>query len=40
MPSRKFLQVPELSRAPRNNRRPQPARGFWEWLLGGYYRGG
>jgi hypothetical protein len=40
MANRKSLQVPGQPRGPRNNRRPQPNRGFWEWLIGGYYRNG
>lgn len=42
MSTRKVLQAPALPRGPRNIRRPQAqsARGFWEWLWGGYYRNG
>ena len=41
MSNRKALQTPELRFGDRRRRAAQqPNRGFWEWLFGGYYRGG
>lgn len=40
MANRKPTHGPVPFPAARNNRGPQPNRGFdfWEWLIGGYYR--
>lgn len=41
MSVRKALQTPEVRFENRRLRPAQkPNRGFWEWLIGGYYRGG
>lgn len=34
MSSRKVMQAPNVRRNVPGNRRPQPTRGFWEWLFG------
>lgn len=40
MSNRKIMQAPEAGFGDRRRPAQKPARGFWEWLFGGYYRGG
>lgn len=41
MSSRKVMQAPETRReGPTSRRTNLQVRGFWEWLIGGYWRGG
>lgn len=36
MSNRKVMQAPKQARTVRPS---QTVRGFWDWLIGGYYRG-
>lgn len=41
MSNRKIMQAPSVRRGVIINRRAQPqVRGIWDWLIGGYWRGG